>query len=354
VAWKRNESNDRVQLQLINEILVHDPIDLQKLRSVCSRGLPSHKIRRKVWPRLLGVDPLKISYYSRINKTHQETEQVARDVERSLWRMITDSELREKKRKELSDIINTILARYDHLYYFQGFHDVCSVFLVVCDEKLAFGLLEKLSLYHIRDHLSSDLEPITLQLQLLFPLIKLMDKETHRFIMNSNVQPLFALSWVLTWFSHVIDDVPLISRLFDFFLASHPLMSLYLSAAIVVHRKNGLIKCPCEYSAVHNYLSRTPHMELPFEELLEVASKTFVKYPPNKLDNFDLFAPKSIVKDYPFSWMKAPQHPYQKRETEKKTKNIEQILFYSIIIPLSIFVLYLFFPHLFPNNEPRM
>jgi TBC1 domain family member 20 len=37
----------------------------------------------------------------------------------------------------------------------------------------------------------------------------------------------YSLSWIITWFSHVIDDVKIISRIFDFLLSSHPIVYYY-------------------------------------------------------------------------------------------------------------------------------
>ena len=42
----------------------------------------------------------------------------------------------------------------------------------------------------------------------------------------------FALSWLITWYGHVIAEHKYIVRLFDFFVATHPLMPLYVAAAM--------------------------------------------------------------------------------------------------------------------------
>ena len=42
----------------------------------------------------------------------------------------------------------------------------------------------------------------------------------------------FALSWLITWFGHVLKDITTIVRLYDFFLATHPLMPVYFGAAV--------------------------------------------------------------------------------------------------------------------------
>ena len=56
----------------------------------------------------------------------------------------------------------------------------------------------------------------------------------YRFALQ--VQPYFALPWILTWFSHSLADVAVVSRMFDLFLVSHPLLPLYASAAVRAER----------------------------------------------------------------------------------------------------------------------
>jgi hypothetical protein len=45
--------------------------------------------------------------------------------------------------------------------------------------------------------------------------------------------PHFALPWLLTWFSHSISSLSATQRLFDAFLLGHPLLPLYMAAALV-------------------------------------------------------------------------------------------------------------------------
>lgn len=51
----------------------------------------------------------------------------------------------------------------------------------------------------------------------------------------------FAVSWLLTWFAHSLEDLDDVSRLFDAFLGSDPLMPLYVGAAAVVADRETLL-----------------------------------------------------------------------------------------------------------------
>lgn len=42
----------------------------------------------------------------------------------------------------------------------------------------------------------------------------------------------FSLSWLITWYGHVVQSQEQASRLMDLFLSSHPLMPIYLAAAV--------------------------------------------------------------------------------------------------------------------------
>ncbi len=146
--------------------------------------------------------------------------------------------------------------------FLQGYHDVASVLLLLMGENNAYMMLEKLSLYHlkypsffdpiyillfprypyasvhmflnvlVRGCMAPSLDEILGLLALLFPLMAHFDVELHEFLCSSGVEPFFALSWVLTWFSHDVDRWSVVARLFDSLLACHPAFSLYLSAAV--------------------------------------------------------------------------------------------------------------------------
>ena len=55
----------------------------------------------------------------------------------------------------------------------------------------------------------------------------------HLSLCRSQCYYFFSLSWLITWFGHVIQDNGLVMRLADVFLASHPLMPLYLAAMVM-------------------------------------------------------------------------------------------------------------------------
>ncbi|RUP43469.1 hypothetical protein BC936DRAFT_137129, partial [Jimgerdemannia flammicorona] len=97
--------------------------------------------------------------------------------------------LKSHRQRELHDMIVEILWRNPRLNYYQGFHDVCTCFLLVLGKREAIPAAENVAL--------------------------------------TGVMPFYTLSWVLTWFSHDLTDFDKVMRLFDLFMASTPLMPVY-------------------------------------------------------------------------------------------------------------------------------
>lgn len=58
---------------------------------------------------------------------------------------------------------------------------------------------------------------------------------------SAEVGTIFALSWLITWFGHVLSDLRHVVRLYDFFLACHPLMPLYFAAVVGTAQTGGAL-----------------------------------------------------------------------------------------------------------------
>jgi len=59
------------------------------------------------------------------------------------------------------------------------------------------------------------------------------DGEVYDQLAAAEVPPFFALGWFITWFAHSVDNLQHVSRLFDLFMAAHPLMPLYVTAVVI-------------------------------------------------------------------------------------------------------------------------
>lgn len=105
---------------------------------------------------------------------------------------------------------------------------------------------------------------------------------------------MFALPWYLTWFGHSLNQYRDVVRLYDYFLASPPLMPIYVATSLVIHRRNEVFSEGCDMASIHCLLSQIPD-NLDFEQILERASTFYKKFPPEKLEDL---VKKRIQKEY--------------------------------------------------------
>lgn len=218
--------------------------------------------------------------------------------------------LLKKKQRRLGDYLNLVLVQSygeeqqegltgDRLRYYQGYHDIASIFLSalggatsvqttvpveggvrvssVQDDvsniqeahtaaasmglTLACQVLQQVSRSHCRDAMRSNFNQLNAALRLIImPLTAAFDAEVHSHLYDCEMEPFFALSWIITWFSHDVRDTSVVKRLFDFFISSHPLMSVYMSVAMMIHPLNRIeiLGTDCDFACVHNVLADLP------------------------------------------------------------------------------------------------
>lgn len=192
----------------------------------------------------------------------------------------TDEELIAKK-DELSNLIKSVLRNYPILCYFQGYHDIVQVLLLVLGKKQATSAAAQISLFRIRDYMLPSLEPSLKHLQIIPAIIERADPVLRQHL--SGIRPFFALAATLTLYAHDIQEYSNIARLFDFLLAHEPVISIYLFAAIILSRKKELLEIPVnEPEMLHFTLSKLP-CPLDLEGLIQSAVQLFKDHPPESL-----------------------------------------------------------------------
>ncbi|XP_028855073.1 TBC1 domain family member 20 isoform X2 [Denticeps clupeoides] len=269
----------------ITQALNATPVDVAALRrmAISEGGLLTDEIRCQVWPRLLNV-PVSSIPEPVERENNKDYNQVLLDVQRSLRRFPPGmpDEQREGLQEELIDIILRVLHKNPQLHYYQGYHDIVVTFLLVLGERLATALVEKLSTHHLRDFMDPTMDNTKHILNYLMPIIERVNPEVYDFMQEAEVGTIFALSWLITWFGHVLSDFRHVVRLYDFFLACHPLMPIYFAAVIVLYREEEVLDCECDMASLHHLLSQIPQ-DLPYETLISRAGDLFVQFPPSEL-----------------------------------------------------------------------
>lgn len=116
------------------------------------------------------------------------------------------------------------------LHYFQGYHDIVQVLLLVLGTHAAKQAVRRLSVLRIRDFMLPTMSGTESHLDLIKAILYTVDPVLANQL--SRTQPFFALSATLTMYAHDIEAYGDIARLYDFLLASEAAMSLYLFAVV--------------------------------------------------------------------------------------------------------------------------
>ncbi|ORX39039.1 hypothetical protein BD324DRAFT_618319 [Kockovaella imperatae] len=99
---------------------------------------------------------------------------------------------------------------------------------------------EVISVCRVRDAMGKGLDPMMGLLKILKRVLRVADPELDHFsatISPVPTLPFFALSWILCLFSHDIDTLEPVQRMFDFLLARNPISAIYLAVAILMAKK---------------------------------------------------------------------------------------------------------------------
>ena len=291
-ASSLSDSNNRESDAVLNQITRKSLRDL----AITEYGLLNDELRRRAWPQLVGVNMLTETCVLPTQEeveAHKSYRQVVMDVDRSLKRFPPG--IAEEERPDLQDqltrLIVRVLMKHPQLNYYQGYHDVAITFLLVVGEELGFHIVERLSAgKQLREFMTPTMDRTTYLLHFMYPVIKQECSELYEYLEESEVGTIFALPWLITWFSHVLPNYKDVVRLFDFFLAhsQSPMMPVYLATAIVLHRQNEILMSGpenCDMAYVHALLSRIPVSDtFPIEKLLVKAQYLHEKYPPSSVE----------------------------------------------------------------------
>lgn len=258
----------------------------------------------RIGPKLLGIpesaltEPIDDSWKEL--PIHPEEEQIKLDVARSFVfypTFETDNEM-EIYRADLSDVIIYVLRRNPLLSYYQGYHDVTQVLLLVLGKSLAMPVLEHLSLFFLRDFMLPTMDGSIDHLKLIPYIISSADESLGKLL--SHVNPIYAISSVLTIFSHDIESFDNICIIFDYVFASGSMIvPLYLYASLIISRKDELEALQTtDCDILHSTLSKIPSpiSDLSLFDVTARASTLLELYPPQFLKNWDSISKFSVLK----------------------------------------------------------
>jgi len=210
---------------------------------------------------------------AKLETKHNYEHQIYIDVQRSLFCLdyfenLPNEEI-EYHRNNLNEMLQTFFSFYQNYHYFQGFHDVGTILLFTLGQDAGLKAMQKLAYIYFRDALKYPFEKsVTLQLQLILRIVHKFDPWFSD-VVSSFYQdvPIFALPWMLTWFSHSLKDMSTILRIFDYLICSPPYSVIYMCAAVLLTAREKLLGSneELDMTVLHSFFQ---HLEIPNVELL--------------------------------------------------------------------------------------
>lgn len=308
-----NEQEQRdFKTRIIRDALADHNVDALSVLGMSNFGFVSTALRKESWLILLTSQFKSDGVVEDVvaNREHVDENQVQLDVKRS-FPEVKDPQRKALLRKILESTIVKILRRHPKLRYYQGYHDVVSVFVTVymegyeyhgmgpaddnlsmsdmtskgednhstlnldedsnsgssastelyegeistksylVEEKL-FKCVEAFTLLYLRDFMMDSLDFPIDQLKIIPQMIKSQDKLLFKQLHLDKVEPFFAISSILTIFSHELKPAESrsdsqIYQIFDHVISSQSmLVPLVMYATLIMESKDTVLK---EYAA---------------------------------------------------------------------------------------------------------
>jgi len=277
--------------------------------------------RAASWARALGIarEGVDEAAFATLAAQRAKDERtVAADVSRSAQQHVEDEKELEEVRKEIREILGGALnAHAGCVHYYQGLHDVATA-LALVDRKRRRGtpamgaaILERLALFHLRDHTRKDLSSTMEMTGMFLELLTKLEPELAGAL--SRAPPFYAVSWFMCLFLHDVRVLDVAVRLMDLFIASHPLMPIYVGAALVMANEAEILKKSCDALDLHSTMSRLRVADVAStvdeqfaqtQRLIEIALQIYADHPPDR--TFTLaFARNSASARFPYPWLAA-------------------------------------------------
>jgi hypothetical protein len=177
---------------------------------------------------------------------------------------------------------------------------------------------------YLRPVMTKDISLTMAVLALLPVLLYDADRAVWDFLSRSDtlrdcpnaVGPAFAVPWYITWFAHHVKNFDVACRIYDFFLASHPLMPLYFSAAIVLQQRDALLSTECDFAEVHMFFQQMPQ---PSMQNIEVIAKQQLEK-RNKQGALDVVAHRTRSRTATITGIQSLQRRGRKERRARESK----------------------------------
>lgn len=307
LSFFNDQEQKDFKIRVIGNVLKDRNLKTLSTLGMSNFGFVTTPLRRECWYSLLSKQ-LRVSQHDThdikyCNREHKDENQVHLDVMRS-FSNVNDDRRKDDLRKLLEHIIVKLLRKYPKLNYYQGYHDVVSVFVIIfiegydyldeeeflslsgittkgddphlndpsddkanglssvstdlyecevsskkkVDEGKLFKSVEAFTLLYLRDFMMDSLDFPIDQLRLIPEFIRKNDKRFYKKLNLDKIEPFFAISSILTVFSHELkpsenESDSLIFQIFDFVISSQSMtVPLVMYSNLIMENQEKILK----------------------------------------------------------------------------------------------------------------
>jgi hypothetical protein len=241
------------------------PSDFNQIRllALSKGGFMKLPYRREFYKRILDINNKKIifKYFSNgqitttvIDSFDKEKEVktdfdyfIEVDVQRSIANHFFDRSkydhiLAQFKNEVIKFIKCFIFLNNERYGYYQGFHDIALYCYIIFFGNFTLALqgLQRISEFYLKDYMVKLENNKHFTFEIIYKILNEINLKNDRKISKYIIEhteipdPLFSLPWILTLFTHDIDDCITNMRVFDYILLSHPNATFHLSSNVLI------------------------------------------------------------------------------------------------------------------------
>ncbi|SYZ65591.1 TBC1_domain_family_member_20/GTPase [Leishmania braziliensis MHOM/BR/75/M2904] len=169
---------------------------------------------------------------------------VEADVERSLWTLYPHSAERNEQRRRLKNTILRVLLHNPERFYYQGLHELMGYMMYVLspymEREEVVSVCERLLVTRWKRFSAHQLRNSEAMLYATHAIIAQVDPPLATALEWCRVGPEshYAVSWVITWYVHNIENLEVLARLFDYLMVDvEGSAVIYFTAALVISQR---------------------------------------------------------------------------------------------------------------------
>ena len=235
-------------------------------------GFVNSKIRKSIYSKILHIHAIELPPGTKsLDSTTKN--QIELDVRRTFGTKFSAQDTLTLH-SGLIALLDHFFTTFPYLNYYQGFHEIAAVLQLLFGCLRARAYLCVIGVVFLRDYLEDNMSTTLKHCQLVITIVNAADGHLGQHLTTiQDFNSFFTIPWILTWFSHVLDQERVL-RLFDVFITRNPSFVIHLVAQILVNERQKLLECG-DMSDILEILMKYHFKNLNWNELLIQADDSF-------------------------------------------------------------------------------